>query len=805
MSLRDHFATLRHPDGHWTWRRSPRLTILLVGSGAILGVVVATPRVTFVDLENGAGRGDTDAVWNDTTVSQTIIPRRDGLTAIDLLTVPASPMNQDIEVRVRRMDEERNLKILHGPVKKFLAADGTTLHVSFPPLRGIKDTPLILTIAAPRTPRDRAVPLRYEVAGGIYPDGQRFVNGQARPGDLGFTTWAKGSFLESWQHRLLVGRAGQWFSGMLLTIVGVLLLLDVRSAPTNDQRPWYRRALLVSLALALLFTFPVYAYLGSWAHDESDWTEIVSYFSSTRHALSAGQFPGWNPYVCGGSPHFANPQPFFLGFPLFFSLLFGDIVGLKIGFTVVLALGLFGALLLAKTLELKGAASLLPGIVFLLSGFATTHLANGQFLWLTLAWVPWVLLGYLRSLENPWWSLVAAGALILTFVEGRLYLVAYGALFLCLLALIHGAQQRSWRPVGLLVLIGILTVLGSAWKLLPTLTFLQDAEVSLPNTDGVPFSALDEAFFRRDVTPNITDHFGSRVIPRHEYAAYVGVLPVLLALFSVRRATRRLALPFIIAGGTFLFLAMQRADASFLEFFPLVRELRNPSRMISMVIASVGILSGFGLQNLTRLLARTRLAPGMRRLFPGFLVLLVIGNLFAVSQTNLSKLFRFPPSVTAFEEQDFFQTNAPQERQVNNGYLAVVAGKGAKDFCPVVLHAYRPMRNVRAREDGTYRGEAYAEGLAKVELLRFSPNALDIVVDAPEPDTVIVNQQYDRGWSARPLPVRNHQALLAVEVPRGPQLIRFRYRPPRIVEGSLITLATLFGIGFCWKLRRKSR
>lgn len=789
---------------HRAWKKAPRRIVLLVGGGAILGAVIATPRATFVDLENGAGRGDTSAVWNETTVGQTIIPRRAGLTAIDLVTTPNPPLDQDIELKIRRPSERADLLVLRGPVKEFLQG-GDTLHFSFRPLLHVRDTPLVLTVTAPKTPKDQAVPLRFEVAGGIYPDGERMVNGQARPGDLGFTTWAKGSFFESWRHRLLVGRAGQWFVGILLAVVSGLLLLDARPAGAHDRWRWRRRAILWSLALALLSTFPVYAHLGHWAHDESDWTEVVSYFAATRHAFASGQFPGWNPYVCGGSPHFANPQAFFLGLPLFFSLLFGDIVGPKVGFTIVMALGFFGSLLLAKTLGLNGAASLLPGAVFLLSGFATTHLSNGQFLWLTLAWVPWIVWGFLRSLKNYRWSLVAAGFLTLTFVEGRLYLVAYGALFLFFLAVIFSAQRRSWSPLALVVLVGVLTVLGSTWKLLPALTFLRDAEVSLPNTDGVPLAALDEAFFRRDVTPNLTDRFGLQDIPRHEYAAYVGILPVLLALFSMRNATRKRALPFVLAGGVFLFLATQRADASLLEYLPLARELRNPARMLSMVTFSLAIASGLGLQGLARILAGKHGASPVRRLLPGLVVLLVLGDLLFVSWTHLATLFRSPPSPVTFDRPGFFQTNVPEGRQVNNGYLAVAAGKGAKDFCPVVLRAYRPTHNVRAREDGTYRGEIYAEGASRVELLRFSPNALDIAVDAPSSDTVVVNQQYSRGWSAGMLPIRNHETLLAVEVPPGSRLVSLRYAPPRILEGGLITLATLLSITVIWKLRRNAR
>lgn len=557
-----------------------------------------------------------------------------------------------------------------------------------------------------------------------------------------------------------------------------------------------------SVLLSLLATFPIYTRLGAWAADESDWPETISHLAATRLTIQSGSFPLWNPYICGGSPSLANPQSYYLTFALPLSFLVGDTVAAKLAITLGLALGFLGMLFLGRTLGLSGFPAALTAAVFTLSGFTTAHLANGQLLWLTLNWVPWIVAGYLRSLSSSrWWTLLSAGFLALTFTEGRVYLVAYVALFLTGLALILAIQQRRLRPLGYLLLAGFLTVGLSAWKLFPALAFLRDTEISLPNTDGFPLEALNEVFLRRDVTPNVDDLFsGGRQIARHEYAAYVGAIPLLLVPLSLLRRTRATALPFLLVGVFFLLLAMQRAETSPFEYLPFLRELRNPSRMVSMTVFSIAILSGLGLSNLTAGLARWR---SLVTIVPAAITIIVLADLLVLNVSTFRKVFVFPAATETYAEPHFFQSRLP-ERQPANGYPTIAAGKGAKDFCPVVLRAYRRSSTVRAREDANYRGEVFARGEARTELTTFSPNQLNLHVKTATDDLVLVNQTYDRGWSAGSFPVENADGLLAVRVPAGVHDLRLKYRPPGLLIGSLITLGTFALLALLW-LRHHAR
>src|SRR5688572_5511110 len=161
-------------------------------------------------------------------------------------------------------------------------------------------------------------------------------------------------------------------------------------------------ALLFSAALALAFSWPLLTRLsatGIW-----DWSEAAATYEGARHTvLQYGQFPLWSPYLCGGYPAIGNPQTYWLSPVFLFVLLFGSIVGPKLAVTAYIVVGSLGMWLLARRLGISHPAALLAAPVYLTSGFMGIHLSGGQFLWLSLVWVPWIFLGYIRGRHSlPW-------------------------------------------------------------------------------------------------------------------------------------------------------------------------------------------------------------------------------------------------------------------------------------------------------------------------------------------------------------------------------------------------------------------
>jgi len=200
---------------------------------------------------------------------------------------------------------------------------------------------------------------------------------------------------------------------------------------------------------SLSFGWPLLTHLsatGIW-----DWSEAASHYEATRHTIfTYGQFPLWNPYVCGGGPSLGNPQTYWLSLTGLLALMSNSIVGPKIAVLLYVFFGGIGTWLLARQLKISRAAGLLAIPIFLTSGYLATHLAAGQFLWLTLAWVPFVWLGYLKSVNNWRWLIFGGLALAMIGLEGRSYLVAYLLVMLLtygFMADLVGTSRRSFIRV----------------------------------------------------------------------------------------------------------------------------------------------------------------------------------------------------------------------------------------------------------------------------------------------------------------------------------------------------------------------
>lgn len=361
------------------------------------------------------------------------------------------------------------------------------------------------------------------------------------------------------------------------------------------------------LAVALLFSAPLLARLS--ARGIIDWPETAAHYAAARQTvLGARQFPLWNPYLCGGAPALGTPQTYFLS-PLFLAvLLFDPVVGPKLAVPLYLFLGGLGMWLLARRLGSSSGAALLSVPVFLTSGFLAMHLAVGQFVWLTVAYLPWVFVGYLRSARRWWWLVLGAAALALIGIEGRSYLVAYAGLFLLTVAaaadLRRRGRERALVRAGVLLLLAFL--LG-AWKFVPDLFFLADRAQALPDTPRIPLTLLPKMLFFRETDP-LARVAGPHALTWFEYGAYLGVLPVALALTAlVRRSARAALLPWVIGGGVLLLLTVSGSQSNLLEALPVTRELRNAQRAFVVVVFVTALLAARGLDELVlRLPARVR-------------------------------------------------------------------------------------------------------------------------------------------------------------------------------------------------------
>jgi hypothetical protein len=96
-------------------------------------------------------------------------------------------------------------------------------------------------------------------------------------------------------------------------------------------------------------------------------------------------------------------------------------------------------------------------------------------------------------------------------------------------------------------------------------------------------------------------------------------------------------------------------------------------------------------------------------------------------------------------------------------------------------------------DDPQYRGEAYvAEGRGTASVIGWTPNAVEVRVEGAEPgDRVVLNQNWDPGWTADGAPSMPYNAAASSVLAAGSQTVRFRYWPPGLGAGL-----ALFGFAF---------
>ena len=529
--------------------------------------------------------------------------------------------------------------------------------------------------------------------------------------------------------------------------------------------------LVFCMVLAVAFSLSA---TGVW-----DWSEAAATYEGARHTvLQYGQFPLWSPYLCGGYPAIGNPQTYWLSPVFLFVLLFGSIVGPKLAVAAYIFIGAIGMWLLARRLEIAHPAALLAAPVYLTSGFMAIHLSGGQFLWLSLAWVPWVFWGYLKGRHNLLYLTAGAAALTIIGLSGRSNVVAYIVLMLGSLGFIEDViAWRRGEPLGSFRRAVVLLVLAfglGAWKFVPDLFFMADVDHKLPEVLSISSLWILGQFLARDISVHQVHEDVSLV----EYGYYTGLLPLLLAggaLLTSR--VRQQAAPWLFVGSMMLAVALS-GSANILELLPVFDELRNAQRAMSMVIFVLALFAAWGLS----------LIP--RRLQWAVLVLAVV-DLLTLSAPLLAREFS---KEAGKEEEATVQEFSPLLVQDEgfDPFPTVATNRGAKSFCPAVVSAWRPTTPVVAVLHHDYRGEVYLVGPGTFSLLSYTPNRIVIDVESEEGTRAVINQNAAHGWWADAGSVTaTADGLLAVDIPPGRQTVALSFFPPGLILGAVGTLLTV--------------
>ena len=419
---------------------------------------------------------------------------------------------------------------------------------------------------------------------------------------------------------------------------------SISSAPAVTDREverWLRR-LGVILELAVIgyaawrFTIPIHHIGPDYSLPGREHQRLSGVILPVRTAwLDYREFAMWNPYLYMGEPLVANPFNYLwnlvASLPV---LLWGGAQGTAIGAMLTIAVAGIGMWLWAQAMGFGYAGRLFCGLLYLVSGGLISKFGIGHYqLGLSLGWIPWPYAGLFFALRDEaradrrWFRLsviLMAFGVAMTFLSGNIFYTLPLALSFVIIAVVYLIEPRPDRKVGFgldghvikALALGLILILGlSAIQLIPVYWVrhyigghpndtLQEGSQPLAHA-LLNYLVSDENFYRSrqlGLTPWLGDSY-----------AYIGVLPFVLliltplAAVSDRRRRKPIIILFLLLG---LMLAWAGNQHNFIgrvyERVPFLYQFRFPGRFHAMGALFLIILSGYGVQTLWDLLARTR-------------------------------------------------------------------------------------------------------------------------------------------------------------------------------------------------------
>lgn len=359
--------------------------------------------------------------------------------------------------------------------------------------------------------------------------------------------------------------------------------------------------------------------------------DMVNYFIPIREAqLRTGWFVGWHPETFSGIPLMGDIQ---MG--LFYPLNWLHLLGFSVADTMSwllllhLMIGGMGFYFLLRG-RLGFVAAALGAYIWTFSAYQQLRIATGILPFsFAFAWVPWIILAAekqsLRGRGLLWCGLLGLfGGLQLVIGAVQVVQITWVGAAIWTLGRLALPREEESRPAiaGGFVIAGLLALLMAAPTLAAALEFQREAYPRGTEdpwrfvSDGsLPWLGLWTWFFPEMFGPGNRDEiFYVISVGFHEFNAFVGALPVVLALFLVgsgwglvsnwrsdataRNDARILAT--LLALGLFGFLVGLGANGFLFRFLvsvvPTFDYFRVPGRWVLWLVFAVSFAAAWGMQ-----------------------------------------------------------------------------------------------------------------------------------------------------------------------------------------------------------------
>jgi hypothetical protein len=341
--------------------------------------------------------------------------------------------------------------------------------------------------------------------------------------------------------------------------------------------------------------------------------------AAAANIMRAGYLPLWNPYIFSGMPLHGAAQAGLL-FPLNWSyLVFSAPVATNVMMLATYMLAALGAYLYARRSGSLITGAIVTSLAWQWSSFLITHIGHTNILQTAamLPWILWALDGYVMSDRGD--KRRRRGVLLALLVAvqcftGHQQTFAYSLMLAAVYAIVmahrpHRSPERKTGYYRALVFVAA-GILLSAVQIVPTFELLRNSpRASISYSYFTAFS-MPPRFVLTLLAPYLMGG-GDGLIFRApyvgpafygEYAAYVGVTSVMLALVALLVRPDKLtkfwaivvAVGLVLALGRFAPFGLYKA----IYFVPVLNLFRVPARHLMEVDFALAVLAGRGVSTL---------------------------------------------------------------------------------------------------------------------------------------------------------------------------------------------------------------
>ena len=344
---------------------------------------------------------------------------------------------------------------------------------------------------------------------------------------------------------------------------------------------------------------------------------------NVRAAIDASNdYPYWFPWMMGGIPSVHSAQNISDFYPPNYLIKALNSFGMPWFWNYIIHF-LFagiGVYSLCLYLKLSKFISILPAVGFICLPYMTGMLVHGHGSQvMTLCYLPWIFLFYLKIRGNPNLnhSLILSILLSLQLLRGHVQMAYYTWMVIGLVAIVDitiDLIQRKkinlkWIYFSFLSL--FLSIIACLKLYLPIISYLPMSTRSIGKESGAGIEyATDYSFSFPEILTFIIPSFSGfgdqtywGTMPFTSFPQYMSFLILIFALYAILEAERtRIKLYSLICIIFFLTLSMGKNFISFYTFFydylPLFSKFRNPAYLLIIVQFFTMILAALGLSKM---------------------------------------------------------------------------------------------------------------------------------------------------------------------------------------------------------------